>query len=315
VIHPIPVAAALILSAAVTAFAQAPSVVPDLATLPTARDAHVHNRALTVATEDGRVTARLDARANDGGVLIPGVLLSEGVIEVDLKGQDVFQQSFLGIAFHVVDWTELDAVYFRPFNFRAADPTRRSHAVQYVSHPAYPWPRLRSERPGQFEQPVDPPPDPNGWFHARIVLKAGRVDVFVNGAATASLSVEDLGPAKSGGVALWTGNGSGGAFANLRITPTAPAPPPPPSSQNVFQAAAAGNLTRLRALVDLDAAGVRAYRDTLREMLDVVRAGAAAGKSAEQMAKEDLLAKYRSRLSLLAFLPVDAFIPRAMKGR
>ena len=30
------------------------------------------------------------------------------------------QQSFLGIAFHVVDWTTYDAVYFRPFNFRAA---------------------------------------------------------------------------------------------------------------------------------------------------------------------------------------------------
>lgn len=80
--------------------------------------------------------ARLDARAGDGGALLAGVALSEGVIDVDLRGKDVAQQSFLGIAFHVVDWTTYEAVYFRPFNFRSADAERRSHSVQYISHPA-----------------------------------------------------------------------------------------------------------------------------------------------------------------------------------
>jgi hypothetical protein len=192
---------------------------PDLARLTDGKSAQVNNRALTVTTENGRAVARLDARPGDGGVLLEGVQLAEGVIEVDLRGKDVVQQSFLGIAFHVVDWTTLDAVYFRPFNFRSADPERRAHAVQYVSHPANTWQRLRSERPGQFEKPIDPPPDPNGWFHARIVLANGRVEVFVNGAATPSLAVEDLGAARSGGIALWAGNGSDGAFAALTITP------------------------------------------------------------------------------------------------
>ena len=222
------------------------------------KGAQVFNRALTVAAEGGRAVARLDARAGDGGVLLDGILLGEGVIEVDLKGKDVAQQSFLGIAFHVVDWTTLNAVYFRPFNFRAGSAEQRAHSVQYVSHPANTWQRLRTERPGQFEQAIEPPPDPNGWFHARIVLSAGRVEVFVNGAAKPSLSVEDLGPAKSGGVALWVGNGSDGAFANLRITPTAPAGPPPASTQNIFQASSTGNLGRVRALVEADAALVSA---------------------------------------------------------
>ena len=181
--------------------------------------------------------ARLDARAGDGGALLDGVQLGDGVIEVDLRGKDVPQQSFLGIAFHVVDWTTYDAVYFRPFNFRAATEEQRSHSVQYISHPANTWQKLRAERPGQFEKAVDPPPDPNGWFHARIVVANGKVEVYVNGAATPSLVVDDLGEAKSGGVALWAGNGSDGAFANLTITPTAPPGPPPASRQTIFQAA------------------------------------------------------------------------------
>ncbi len=220
---------AVLIAACSPAFAHAQTSAPvavDLGRLTDGKSAQVHNRALSVATEEGRAVARVDARSGDGGALLEGVQLNEGAIEVDLKGKDVAQQSFLGIAFHVVDWTTLDAVYFRPFNFRAADPERRGHAVQYVSHPANTWQRLRAERTGQFEQAIDPAPDPNGWFHARIVLKGGRVEVFVNGAATPSLAVEDLGAAKSGGVALWVGNGSDGAFANLRITRAAPAGPP-----------------------------------------------------------------------------------------
>jgi glyoxylase-like metal-dependent hydrolase (beta-lactamase superfamily II) len=247
-------AAAILNWSPAAVFAQPPNtIIPDLARLTDGKYAQVFNRALTVATEEGRTLARLDARTGDGGVLLEGVQLADGIIEVDLKGKDVAQQSFLGIAFHVVDWTTLDAVYFRPFNFRGADAERRSHSVQFVSHPANTWQRLRTERPAQFEQAIDAPPDPNGWFHARIVLAGGRVEVFVNGAAKPSLAVEDLGAAKSGGVALWVGNGSDGAFASLRIKPTAPAGPPPASTQNIFQASSTGNLARVRALVEADA--------------------------------------------------------------
>jgi glyoxylase-like metal-dependent hydrolase (beta-lactamase superfamily II) len=252
-------AAAILHWSPAAVFAQPPNaIIPDLARLTDGKSAQVFNRALSVVQEGGRTVASLGARAGDGGVLLDGIQLGEGVIEVDLKGKDVAQQSFLGIAFHVVDWTTLDAVYFRPFNFRGADAERRSHSVQYVSHPANTWQRLRTERPGQFEQAIDPPPDPNGWFHARIVLTGGRVEVFVNGASKPSLSVEDLGSAKSGGVALWVGNGSDGAFANLRITPTAPAGRPPASTQNIFQASSTGNLARVRTLVEADPQSVRA---------------------------------------------------------
>ena len=225
---------------------------PDLARLADGKGAQVYNRALTVGREGGRVVARLDARAGDGGVLLEGVLVGDAVIDVDLKGKDVAQQSFLGVAFHVVDWTAFDAVYFRPFNFRAPGAESRAHSVQYVSHPANTWQKLRTERPGQFEKAIEPPPDPDSWFHARIVVAKSKVEVYVDRAAKPSLVVDDLGAARSGGVALFVGNSSDGAFANLRITPTGPAGPPPASTQSIFQAAATGNLARVRALVEAD---------------------------------------------------------------
>ena len=241
------------------AFAQAPAPVkPDLVALAGGRGAQVYNRTLTAREEGGRTVALLDARPADGGALIESVQLGEGVIEVDLRGKDVAQRSFLGIAFHFVDWTEYEAVYFRPFNFRAATPEQRSHAVQYIAHPANTWQKLRTERPGQFEKPIDPPPDPNAWFHARIVLTGSKVEVYVNGAAAPSLVVDDLGEAKSGGVALWAGNGSDGAFAALAITPTSPPGPPPASRQTIFDAARTGNLNRLRELVGADPGAVNA---------------------------------------------------------
>jgi hypothetical protein len=229
---------------------------PDLGRLASGQGAQVFNRALTARKEGDRAVAWLDARAGDGGALIDGVQLSDGVIEVDLRGKDVAQQSFLGIAFHVVDWTTYDAIYFRPFNFRAAGQEQRAHSVQYISQPVNTWQKLRAERAGQFEQALDPPPDPNGWFHARIVIANAKVEVYVNQATTPSLVVDDLGDAKSGGVALWAGNGSDGAYASLTITPTAAPGPPPVSRQTIFQAAATGNLARLKTLIEADAAVV-----------------------------------------------------------
>jgi hypothetical protein len=60
--------------------------------------------------------------------------------------------------------TTYDCIYFRPFNFRAADPMSRSHAVQYHSLPEYGWSRSRTEHPGQYEHSVHPVPNPSDWF-------------------------------------------------------------------------------------------------------------------------------------------------------
>jgi glyoxylase-like metal-dependent hydrolase (beta-lactamase superfamily II) len=65
---------------------------------------------------------------------------------------------------------------------------------------------------------------------------------------------------------------------------------------------------------DLNAAGVRAYRDDLQAMVGVVRTQLTAGRTAEQMAADDVLKGYKAKYSLLDFLGVDTLIPRAIAG-
>ncbi|HEX2532915.1 MAG TPA: hypothetical protein VHK69_04215 [Chitinophagaceae bacterium] len=148
---------------------------------------------------------------------IQGHSFTTGTIEVDLKGKDVLQRSFIGIAFQGVNDSTYEAVYFRPFNFRSTDSVRRIHAVQYISHPQYTWERLRTERNAEFEKAVNPVPDPNGWFHARIQVRPSEVLVYVNESTTPSLRVPRLNPGKGQRIGLWTGSGSGGTFRNLTI--------------------------------------------------------------------------------------------------
>jgi hypothetical protein len=63
-------------------------------------------------------------------------------------------------------------------------------------------------------------PEPDGWFHARVVVAGSKVEVFVNDASEPSLRVETLTARRTGLAGLWVGNGSDGTFANLKITPT-----------------------------------------------------------------------------------------------
>jgi hypothetical protein len=155
---------------------------------------------------------------DDWVVVLPGIEFTDGVIEFDALGQSAPPQSnFLGVSFRFIDETTHDAVYFRPFNFRAEDPDRKAHAVQYISHPRYHWFDLRRDRAGQYEQPVIPAPHGDGWFHARIVIERPKVSVYVDAAREPSLVVEELSDRTGGGIGLWVGPGQGGSFANLRI--------------------------------------------------------------------------------------------------
>jgi hypothetical protein len=175
---------------------------------------------VTELVDGDRRGARIGVQAGEGAAWIPGVELATGTIEVELRGKDVLQQSFLGIAFGGSTDSTYEAVYLRPFNFRAADPVRRVHAVQYVSEPLYHWDRLRAERPELFENPVDPAPDPNGWVPLRLVVEPTRVQIFVGEGAEPDLVVDRLRPTGGRRVGLWVGNVSDGDFAKLRITPS-----------------------------------------------------------------------------------------------
>ncbi|WP_167613629.1 family 16 glycoside hydrolase [Maribellus sediminis] len=177
----------------------------------------VYNREIAcIMAELGKIESiLLNSNEGDGLVVYQNLEFENGTIEVDLKGKDVLQRSFLGIAFHIQDENSYNAVYFRPFNFKK--PERAGHSVQYISHPEFAWHKLRSDFPEQFENPVTPIPDPNDWFHAKIEVSWPNVKVYVDDAEEPSLAVKMKSAFQTGKVGFWVGNGSDGSFRNLTI--------------------------------------------------------------------------------------------------
>lgn len=183
-------------------------------------DPHWKIAGRTVSHVDikGKHALQLSEARGMGVVWLDNYDFADGTIEVDILGRSrPVQGSFVGIALRVVDEKTHDAVYFRPFNFRAADSTPHSHAVQYVSNPEWPWDRLRQERPGAYERAIVPEPDGDEWFHVRIAVARPKIQVFVNNAAAPSLVVDELSARTHGPIGLWVGEGSGGSFADLRV--------------------------------------------------------------------------------------------------
>src|SRR5262245_50234106 len=189
----------------------------DLAAQLAAGTLEAVNRDVTKISD--RDAIHLSEREGNGVVWIKGTDFAEGTIELDIRGRDVQQRSFVGIAFHGKDDKTYESVYLRPFNFRAEDPTRHQHAVQYIALPDYDWPRLRKEFPEEFENPVDASVVPTDWVPLKVVVKGQRIQVFVGTAAAPALEARKLGQLDRGMVGLWAGNNSDGDFANLRITP------------------------------------------------------------------------------------------------
>jgi hypothetical protein len=180
----------------------------------------VYNRRVTPLVDGGRLGVRLDSAPGHGVAWLTRVAdFDAGTIAADIRGKDVLQRSFVGIAFAGANDSTYELVYLRPFNFRATDSTRRAHASQYVADPDYPWPRLRREHPGRYEKPLTPPPDPSSWVRLRVVVTAGEVRAYVNDAAVPSLVVDRLRPGARGRVGPWVGTQSDGDFANVSVEP------------------------------------------------------------------------------------------------
>jgi hypothetical protein len=176
------------------------------------------NREVT-RLQDKADGVHVSERPDNGLVWITGSDFGEGTIEADVRGRDVQQRSFVGIAFHGQNNTTYEAVYVRVFNFRATEPDRHQHAVQYISLPDFDWPGLRKEFPEEFENPVEASVSPTDWVPLRIVVTAKTVQIYVGRVTTPTLEVRKLGTLTRGQVGLWVGNNSDGDFANLRVTP------------------------------------------------------------------------------------------------
>jgi hypothetical protein len=175
------------------------------------------NRTITKVEEGGKKFIRVSELNGEGLVWLPGKVFSSGRIEILMRGKDVLQKSFVGIAFHGLNDSTYDAVYCRPFNFFAQDSVRRIHAIEYIAHPTYTWEKLRTEFNAKYEKAIKDPPDPNGWFRMTLIIEGKTVRAFINDKQEPSLVVEKLSQQQAGKIGIFTGSGSGGDFDKISI--------------------------------------------------------------------------------------------------
>jgi hypothetical protein len=171
-----------------------------------------------LVTYRGRRAIRLQESHQEGGdvqsmAILPCPAFTDGSIEISLvgiprRGAPDFARGFVGIAFRVQpDASRFEAFFLRPTNSRAEDQLRRNHSTQYMSHPDYPWFRLREEAPCVYESYVDLPL--GAWTPVRIVVDGSRASLFVSGATQPCLIVNDLKLGRvAGQIALWVGSGT-----------------------------------------------------------------------------------------------------------
>lgn len=159
----------------------------------------------------------------DSMVILPEPVFQDGVIELELSGETgpnagPQARGFVGIAFHVVDdGKKFECFYLRPTNGRADDQVRRNHSAQYISHPDYPWERLRKEFPEKYESYVDLVP--GEWTKVRVEVNGSKARLFVHGASQPTLIVNDLKMGETrGAIALWIGPGTVAHFTDLRVS-------------------------------------------------------------------------------------------------
>ena len=205
--------------------------------LDSAKGFELHNAKVEAVSFQGkkaiRVTAAPGERPAPGAgeaarldhlVISPVKDFSSGTIELDLAGEPGEgaaggARGFVGLAFRLQpDKKTYDTFYLRPTNGRADDQERRNHTAQYISHPEWPWFRLRQETPSKYESYVDI--EPAKWIHVRVDVDGDKARLYVNGAEQPTLIVNDVksGADGKGAVALWFEGSTVAHFANLTIT-------------------------------------------------------------------------------------------------
>jgi hypothetical protein len=142
-----------------------------------ARKLRVVNREVTKLQDRNGV--RLSPASGNGVAWVEGTDFRSGALEVDIRGRESMQQNYVGIAFHRKNDKTYEAVYLRPFNFRAQDPIHKQHAVQYISLPKFDFQDLRDEFPEEFENPVDASIVPTDWVKLRVVVEGSKVQIYV----------------------------------------------------------------------------------------------------------------------------------------
>lgn len=178
----------------------------------------IQNREAEIFQEDKYQGIKLSKKEGEGLAWINDVDFSDGIIEFDLRGENVKQHSFVGIAFHGQDNETFDAIYLRPFQFKETDLKLRCRGIQYISLPQFTWRKLREQFPEKYENEVTSSPDPDSWIKMRVVIDGSVISVFIDNGKEPVLVVKKLTTTKSGKLGFYAGDTSGGDFANLSVT-------------------------------------------------------------------------------------------------
>ncbi|HKO79801.1 MAG TPA: family 16 glycoside hydrolase [Chitinophagaceae bacterium] len=212
----LPVLLALI---SISSFSQSPLAI-DLHNSVKNKNIQVFNRELSLISEESHSGIRLSKNEGEGVAWLKGIEFSNGVLEFDVRGEDVKQHSFVGIAFHGKNDSTFDAIYLRPFQFKEKDEILKSRAIQYISLPDFTWRKLREKFPNKYEHSIQPAPDPNSWVRIRVVIKDSTITTYINGSKEPSLVVQKVTNLSSGSIGFYVADTSGGDFANITITKT-----------------------------------------------------------------------------------------------
>ncbi len=157
-------------------------------------------------------------------VLIENSNFRNGTIELELAGEPapgtgIRARGFVGVAFRIdtSNYGNYECIYLRPMNGRAKNQLQRNHSVQYISHPEYPWNRLRKERPGLYESYVDLVP--GEWTSIKIEVSGESARLYVHGNTQPTLIVDDLKHGdRQGLIGLWLHASTVAHYRNLKVT-------------------------------------------------------------------------------------------------
>jgi len=161
------------------------------------------NRVITLEKDYSGEFIRLGKAMVVSAILLPADDFKRGKIEALVRGKDIFQGSFAGLAFHAQSDSIFDLVYCRPFNFQTSDSLRRIHMIQYAYFPKIDWQVLRVKYNGIYEKGIANPPKADEWFKLTLVVDEKRVKAYINDSNTPTLVVEKLNQISNGKVGIF----------------------------------------------------------------------------------------------------------------
>lgn len=172
------------------------------------------NRVITLEKDDSGEFIRLGKAIVGSAILLPADDFKRGKIEALVRGKDIFQGSFAGVAFHAQSDSIFDLVYCRPFNFQTSDSLRRIHMIQYAYFPKLDWQVLRVKYNGIYENGIANPPKADEWFKLTLDVDEKQVKAYINDSNTPTLVVEKLNQISNGKVGIF---GLNADFKSIKI--------------------------------------------------------------------------------------------------